>query len=62
MRAKAKTSDDRGAASYYCGPVEFESWTAEKPITVLWKMMTSIPHLLWLELGVTVTVDDTIGR
>ena len=52
VRARAKTLDGRGAPFYYCGPVEFVSWTGEKPITVTWKLATPVPAPLWKELGV----------
>jgi len=58
VRAKAKTPDGRGAAFYYCGPVEFKSWTGEKPITVICKLTTPVPHPLWTELGVAAAVSS----
>lgn len=30
----------------YCGPLSFESWTGEKPITVTWKLAESVPNHL----------------
>lgn len=53
VRAKAKTPDGRGAPFYYCGPVEFDSWSGNKPITVIWKLSAPVPHPLWAELGVS---------
>lgn len=52
VRAKAKTRDGRGAPFLYCGPVEILSWSGDKPITVLWKLLTPVPEPLWPELGV----------
>jgi superfamily II DNA or RNA helicase len=52
VRAKAKTPDGRGAPFYYCGPVNFVSWTDEKPITVMWQLSVPVPRALWTELGV----------
>jgi superfamily II DNA or RNA helicase/diadenosine tetraphosphate (Ap4A) HIT family hydrolase len=52
VRAKAKTPDGRGAPFLYCGPVEFVSWTGEKPIIVQWKLQTPVPSPLWAELEV----------
>lgn len=59
IRAKAKTRDGRGAPFLYCGPVEFVSWTGEKPITVVWKLPTPVPEALRPELGVPQTADHS---
>ena len=53
VRAKAKTPDGRGESFLYCGPVQFVSWTGEKPITVVWHLATPVPEPLWAELGLT---------
>ena len=53
MRAKGKTPSGGGAPFYYCGPVEFVSWTGEKPITVIWRLTRPVPSALWKELGVS---------
>jgi hypothetical protein len=52
IRANSKTPDGRGAPFYYCGPVEFVSWSGEKPITVIWKLSDAVPYALWNELAV----------
>ena len=52
VRPRAKTGDGRGAAFYYCGPVEFVSWTGDRPITVVWKLTAPVPRALWTELRV----------
>jgi len=52
VRAKAKTPAGTGAPFYYCGPVDYVSWTGEKPITVVWKLTTPVPPTLWKELGI----------
>jgi superfamily II DNA or RNA helicase/HKD family nuclease/diadenosine tetraphosphate (Ap4A) HIT family hydrolase len=52
VRAKPKMADGRGAPFYCCGPVEFVSWSGDKPITVLWKLSRAVPGPLWEELGV----------
>jgi superfamily II DNA or RNA helicase/HKD family nuclease/diadenosine tetraphosphate (Ap4A) HIT family hydrolase len=52
VRAKPKLADGRGAPFYYCGPVEFLSWSGTKPITVVWRLSTAVPKPLWEELGV----------
>ncbi|MEQ1581442.1 MAG: DUF3427 domain-containing protein [Steroidobacteraceae bacterium] len=53
VRAKAKTRDGKGESFLYCGPVEFKSWTGEKPITVVWGLAAPVPAPLWGELGVS---------
>ena len=52
VRSRSKTPDGRGAPFYYCGPVEFVSWTGDKPITVIWNLSVPVPEVLWPELGV----------
>jgi superfamily II DNA or RNA helicase/diadenosine tetraphosphate (Ap4A) HIT family hydrolase/HKD family nuclease len=56
VRAKGKTPEGRGAPFYYLGRVNFESWEGDKPITVRWVMQSSVPELLWKELGVNAEV------
>ncbi len=53
VRAKGKTPSGGGAPFYYCGPVEYMSWTGEKPITVIWKLLRSVPSALGKELDVS---------
>lgn len=53
VRAKGKTPSGTGAPFYYCGPVEYVSWTGEKPITVVWKLTRPVPSALWKELNVS---------
>ena len=52
VRPRTKTGDGRGAAFYYCGPVEFVSWSGDRPITVVWKLTAPVPRALWTELRV----------
>lgn len=52
VRAKAKTPDGKGSSFYYCGPVEFVSWSGDRPITVLWKLSAPVPDSLRKELSV----------
>lgn len=52
VRAKAKTLKGKGETFLYCGPVDFESWSGEKPITVKWKLRAEVPAPLREELGV----------
>ena len=58
VRAKGKTPEGRGAPFYYLGRVNFKSWDGDKPITVRWVMQSSVPELLWKELGVNATVSQ----
>lgn len=55
VRAKPKMADGRGAPFYYCGLVDFLSWTGDKPITVVWRLPTAVPRPLWEELGVALS-------
>jgi hypothetical protein len=58
VRAKGKTPEGLGAPFYYLGRVNFKSWQGDKPITVRWAMDSSVPELLWKELGVNATVSQ----
>lgn len=37
---------------YYCGPLTFERWEGEKPITVWWRLEEPVPEALRVELRV----------
>lgn len=52
VRAKAKTREGKGETFLYCGLLDFESWSGEKPITVRWRLRTEVPAPLHQELGV----------
>ena len=52
VRGKGKTREGKGESFLYCGPVEFASWTGEKPITVVWKLTIPVPAALWSELAI----------
>ena len=52
VRAKAKTNEGKGESFLYCGPVEFQSWSGENPITVRWKLSAPVPAPLRAELSV----------
>ncbi len=44
-----KLRGSKGAPFYYCGDVDFESWSGEAPITVNWRLRAPVPnHLLRL--------------
>ena len=41
-----KLRGNKAAPFYYCGDVEFESWTGEAPITVNWRLLAPVPEHL----------------
>jgi hypothetical protein len=44
VRVSKQRRSTGGAAPFvYCGPVFFESWKGEKPITVVWKLSEPVP-------------------
>jgi superfamily II DNA or RNA helicase len=50
---KEKRIGGRGAAPFvYCGELEFESWSGNRPITVHWKLQKPVPRSLWDSLGI----------
>ena len=49
---KRKKLDGKAAPFIYCGPVEFQSWRGEKPISVKWKLSEPVPPALWSQLGI----------
>ncbi|MBS2032900.1 MAG: DUF3427 domain-containing protein [Deltaproteobacteria bacterium] len=51
VRAEKKIRSE-AAPFLYCGPVTFESWKGEKPITVRWKLGEPVPEGMRAELGV----------
>ncbi len=48
---KDKLMHGKAAPFVYCGPVEFESWEGEKPISVLWKLGEPVPKRLTKYFG-----------
>jgi len=36
----------------YCGPLAFERWDGDKPITVWWKLQEAVPERMWAALRV----------
>jgi hypothetical protein len=40
---KHKVLDGKAAPFVYCGPVKFESWDGEKPISVTWRLDNAVP-------------------
>ena len=59
VRAKGKTREGKGESFLYCGLVDFQSWSGDKPITVRWKLKTEVPAALWKELSVPETTEKT---
>jgi len=62
VRAKAKTREGKGESFLYCGPLDFESWTGENPITVRWRLRAEVPAPLRGELGVPGFNGETVLR
>ncbi|HZK99057.1 MAG TPA: DUF3427 domain-containing protein, partial [Caulobacteraceae bacterium] len=48
----SKLRGARGAPFYYCGDVDFESWSGDAPITVTWRLREPAPEHLRRLLGV----------
>jgi hypothetical protein len=36
----------KGAPFYYCGDVDFDSWTGDAPISVIWRLRAPVPEHL----------------
>jgi len=53
VRARGKTPSGQGAPFYYCGPIDFISWSGDKPITVRWRLASPVPAPLRLEMGIS---------
>ena len=51
VRANAK-ANGRTQPFVYCGPLKFERWEGDKPITVWWKLSAPVPEELRRELKV----------
>ncbi len=51
VRSERKSPSGRSAPFVYCGDVEFASWEGERPVTVRWKLATSVPGRLRAFLG-----------
>ena len=44
---RARPKDGAKTAGFvYCGPVEFQRWEGEKPITVWWRLAAAVPEQL----------------
>ncbi|WP_063934718.1 DUF3427 domain-containing protein [Archangium violaceum] len=46
VRAEKKLRSGNAAPFIYCGPVRFESWKGEEPITVMWRLDEPVPTRL----------------
>ena len=47
-----KLRGSKGAPFYYCGDIDFESWTGDAPIVVTWRLREAMPEHLRRLLGV----------
>jgi hypothetical protein len=43
---RTKKINGKPAPFYYCGPVRFENWHGERPITIEWRLPTPVPDRL----------------
>ena len=46
VRASKKRPSGTGAPFVYCGQVEFEAWTGDQPIEVVWRLPQPLPEHL----------------
>ena len=49
---KRKVLDGKGASFVYCGPVDFESWEGEQPISINWRLRDPVPSAMRESLDV----------
>jgi hypothetical protein len=54
VRAEKRAPMNSAAPFVYCGPVQFESWRGEKPITIVWRFDEPVPERLFSLLRVPV--------
>lgn len=52
VRPNKRGANNAAAAFVYCGPVQFESWEGDKPITIRWKLEEPVPQRLRAFLNV----------
>lgn len=52
VRSRGKTRAQKAAPFIYCGRLEFIRWEGEKPITVQWRLLDTLPHADLAELGI----------
>jgi hypothetical protein len=53
VRPEKRGPMNSAAPFVYCGPVRFESWSGERPITVVWRLEEPVPQRLFSLLHVT---------
>ena len=59
---RLKRVNGGGAAPFlYCGDVEFQGWDGNAPITVRWKLQTSVPKTLWDTLAMKSKISSAAG-
>lgn len=49
---RTKKNGTKSAPFHYCGPVSFEQWRDECPITITWRMATAVPERLRKLFGI----------
>ena len=52
VRSEKRIGGGGAAPFVYCGELEFESWSGNKPITVSWRLQKPVPRSLWDSLGI----------
>jgi hypothetical protein len=52
VRPRKRALNNGVAPFVYCGPVLFESWEGDRPVTVRWKLEEPVPARLWSFFGV----------
>jgi hypothetical protein len=48
-----KSIGKKAAPFHYCGEVDFQDWSGEKPITVQWELRETVPDWLAGQFGIT---------
>ena len=43
---RSKKTQGRPTRFHYCGPLRFEQWSGERPITVTWRLLNPLPDRL----------------
>jgi hypothetical protein len=56
---RSKKIHGRAAPFYYCGPVTFEKWQGNQPITIDWHLNTPIPERLYNLFRITIEKPPT---
>jgi hypothetical protein len=43
---RSKKTANKPTSFHYCGPVTFEAWQGDRPITIEWRLQTPVPERL----------------